>query len=237
MVGMKTRILLLVLATGVAIYAGIQYSGRISPEILQANEALRQARSWKADLVVHSRSGAGLWGAVRVVCPDRMDRSLRGAAFSHTIQIGDKTWTQDISFSNWTEVPNDDATPSPCRFGVDQPVLFANPVARAMAIAAEFDRALRHHLKFSRGAMTEVQGEACRNWTVDNAYMICLSEKEQLPLRYASLDGAVEATFSQWNWDFTIDEPHNEYKPYPSSPFPQPKLPEVPPYSPPKPDY
>jgi hypothetical protein len=224
-----------VLGAATAIYAGIQYTGRVSPEILQANEALRQAKSWRADLVIHSRSGAGLWSTVRVVCPDRMELTLQGARFSHTIQIGEKTWTQDISPPSWTEVPNNSTTPSPCKFGVDQPVLFGSPVAKAMAIAAEFDRALRHHLKFSRGPMSEVQGQACRNWTVDDTYTICLSEKDQLPLGYASLDGAAEATFTGWNQELAIDEPQNEYRPYTLPP--EQKLPEVPPYAPPKPNY
>lgn len=232
---MKTRLFLVVLGAAAAVYAGIQYTGRVSPEILEANEALGQAKSWKADLVFHSGSGAGLWSTVRVVCPDRMDLTLQGARFSHTIQIGDKTWTQDISPPNWTEVPTNNATPSPCKFGVDQPVLFGNPAAKAMAIAAEFDRALRHHLKFSRGQMSEVQGQACRNWTVDDAYTICLGEKDQLPLRYASLDGSVEATFSEWNQERAIDEPRNEYRRYTLPP--EQKLPEVPPYAPAKPDY
>jgi hypothetical protein len=100
-----------------------------------------------------------------VVCPDRMDLTLWGSRISHTIQIGDKTWTQDIAPPRWTEVPTNDARPNPCRFGIDQPVQFGSPLTKAIAITAEFDRALRHHLKFSRRQMSEVEGEACRNST------------------------------------------------------------------------
>jgi hypothetical protein len=210
MIPMKARLALLLVGAAVAVYAAVQYAGRVAPEVLEAGEALRRAKSWRADLEIHSRTGAGLWSTVRVVCPDRMELTLQGARFSHTIQIGDRWWTQDIAAPHWTEVPNNNATPTPCRFGTDQPVLFANPVAKAMAIAAEFDRALRHHLKFARGQMSDVEGQACREWTVDDSYTVCLGEKDRLPLRFTSLDGTVKASFKQWNEEISIDAPQND---------------------------
>ncbi|HLW53307.1 MAG TPA: hypothetical protein VKW06_10730 [Candidatus Angelobacter sp.] len=230
---MNIKLVLLLMAGALAIVIGVHYTRHVDPEIVEANEALHQARSWHAEMELHSRNGAGLWSTVTVVCPDRTEFVLRGVSNSHTIRIGDRSWTQDIAFPHWTEVPNNENAPDPCRFAVDQPALFATPVARAMAIAAEFDRAVRHHLNFSRGEMDQSNGEACRNWTVDSSYTLCLSEKDHLPLIYTSLDGSVKAVYTQWNEEIAVSEPEN--KPY-VIPTPTP-LPEVTPYIPPKPSY
>lgn len=230
---MKTKLLLLFIATAIVIIAGIEYQRHMDPEIIAASQAIHQAKSWQAKLELHPRNGAGFWSTVTVVCPDRTELVLVGLRSSHTIHIGDQTWTQDIMPPQWTEVPNNDQTPDPCKFGVDQPVLFATPTAKAMAIAAEIDRAMRHHLTFSRGQMSDVNGEACRNWTVDNSYTLCLSQAHHLPLTFTSLDGTVKAVFTQWNQAIAISEPQNQ--PY-VMPRPTPS-PEVEPYNPPKPSY
>jgi len=143
------------------IVLGVFYSLRLDPEIAQANEALHAATSWRVSLEMHSASGAGLWGKVAVVCPDREDLALTGAQAGHTIRVGDQWWTDGLPSSDKGYTPN------PCLFGKDQPVLFGSPVAKAMAITAEFDRAVRHCNR-ERGAGSERRDRGACDWVADS---------------------------------------------------------------------
>jgi len=183
------------------IVLGVFYSLRLDPEIAQANEALHAARSWRVSLEMHSANGAGLWGKVAVVCPDREDLALTGAQAGHTIRVGDQWWTDGLPSSDKGYTPN------PCLFGKDQPVLFGSPVAKAMAITAEFDRAVRHHASFSRGLQRNAGEKACREWTVDDSYTVCLDPYDHLPRDFKARDGSVFARFTDWNQEITIEPP------------------------------
>jgi hypothetical protein len=194
LVGMAAALALLVLL-------GVVYSLRLDPEITQANAALHVARSWRVSLEMHPANGAGLWGKVAVVCPDREDLVLAGAQAGHTIRVGDQWWTDGLLSTDKGYTPN------PCLFGKDQPVLFGSPVAEAMAIAAEFDRAVRHHASFARGPQRTAEGESCREWTVDNAYTVCLGMDDHLPRDLKARDGSVFAMFTDWNQEITIEPP------------------------------
>jgi hypothetical protein len=179
----------------------VHYSLRIDPEIMRANEALHAARSWKVSLEMHTTNGAGLWDKVAVVCPDREDLELTGAQAGHTIRVGDEWWTDGLPSSDKGYTPN------PCLFGKDQPVLFGSPIATAMAILAEFDRAVRHHASFSRGPQRTAAGEACREWTVDEVYTVCLGVDDHLPRDFKARNGSVFAKFTDWNHEITIEPP------------------------------
>lgn len=66
----------------------------------------------------HTANGAGLWGKMGVVCPEREDLMLTGAQAGHTIRVGDQWWTDGL--------PSTDKgyTPNACLFGKDHPVVF-----------------------------------------------------------------------------------------------------------------
>jgi hypothetical protein len=76
-----------------------------------------------------------------------------------------------------------------------------------MAITAEFDRAVRHHASFSRGPQRTLEKEACREWTVDEAYTVCLGLDDHLPRDFKARDGSVLARFTEWNQEITIEPP------------------------------
>lgn len=198
---MKLKLLGTSAALALLLALGVAYSLQIDPEIAQANEALHAARSWRVSLEIHSPNGAGLWGKVAVVCPDREDLVLTGAQAGHTIRVGDQWWTDGL--------PSTDKgyTPNPCLFGKDQPVLFGSAVAKAMAITAEFDRAVRHHASFSRGLQRSSEEEACREWTVDDSYTVCLGLDDHLPRDFKARDGSIFARFTDWNHEINIEPP------------------------------
>lgn len=202
---MKLTLLGIAGAVALVVLAGF-YSLRPSPEIADANEALHAARSWKVSLEIHPANGGGLWGKATVVCPDREDLVLTGSQAGHTIRVGDRWWVDGLPSSDKGYTPN------PCLFGKDQPVLFGSPVAKAMAITAEFDRAVRHHASFSRGpqrasASSNSDEAPCREWTVDGSHIICLGLEDHLPRYFKTRDGSVFATFSDWNQEITIEPP------------------------------
>jgi hypothetical protein len=197
----KLKLLGTAAALVLLVMLGVAYSLRLDPEIAQANEALHAATSWRVSLEMHPASGAGLWGKVAVICPDREDLELTGAQAGHTIRVGDQWWTDGLPSTDNGQTPN------PCLFGKDQPVLFGSQVARAMAITAEFDRAVRHHASFSRGPQRTLEKEACREWTVDEAYTVCLGLDDHLPRDFKARDGSVLARFTEWNQEITIEPP------------------------------
>jgi len=88
----KLKLLGTAAALVLLVMLGVAYSLRLDPEIAQANEALHAATSWRVSLEMHPASGAGLWGKVAVVCPDREDLELTGAQAGHTIRVGDQWW-------------------------------------------------------------------------------------------------------------------------------------------------
>ena len=198
---MTLKLLGIAAALVLLVALGVFYSQRIDSEIVQANNALHAAKSWRVSLEMHPANGAGLWGKVAVVCPDREDLLLAGAQAGHTIRVRDQWWTDGM--------PSTDKgyTPNPCLFAKDQPVLFGSPIAKAMAITAEFDRAVRHHASFARGPQRTAEGESCREWTVDDVYTVCLGLDDHLPRDFKARDGSIFAKFTDWNHEIAIDPP------------------------------
>lgn len=177
------------------------------PEIKATHHALSNAKSYRADVTVIAPSSVGIWVKVAVVCPDRMDVEEIGVHASHVMRIGNDWWTNQLWFPRWTKVPDPATLPNPCSFGFDQPVLFRNPLAKAIAIPAEFDRALRNHVSFSKGELRTIDNATCRNWTVENLYTVCIREGDHLPVEFVARDKSVTARFRDWNEDFEIDTP------------------------------
>lgn len=229
---MKWKLLLLSIATAGAVWYGIEWSNRIDPEMVAAQRALQQAVSWQTQIVANPPSGAGIWATVSVECPDRMEIEVRGARQEHSIRIGRHWWRNDISYPNWTRVPDNNPAPDPCAYR-DQGILVASPAAKAMAIGVELDRALRHHESIARGGLRSAGDQSCRDWTISRAYTLCINENTGLPVQFLTLDGTVTATFTHWNEDLGIHEPQNA----PYVPWKGPELPEVPDYVPPRPSY
>jgi len=230
---MKWKLLLLAIATAVAVWWGIEYVNRIDPEMIAAQQALRQAVSWQAQIVANPSNGAGLWATVSVECPDRMELDVRGARQEHSIRIGRKWWRNDISYPRWSQVPDNNSAPDPCAFGRDQGILVASPAAKAMAMGVEIDRALRHHEPILKGELRTVGDQSCRDWTIARTYTVCINKNTGLPVEFAMLDGTITATFMRWNEDLGIHAPQN----IPYVPWNGPELPEVPDYVPPRPSY
>lgn len=229
---MKWKLLLLSIATAGAVWYGIERLNRIDPEMVAAQRALQQAVSWQAQISANPANGAGLWATVSVECPDRVEIEVRGARDEHSIRMGRRWWRNDIFYPNWTRVPDNYPAPDPCAFR-DQGILVASPAAKAMAIGAELDRALRHHESFVRSSLRAVGDQTCREWKVANTYKVCINEATGLPIDFAMLDGTVTATFTRWNEDLGIHEPKNA----PYVPWKGPELPEVPDYVPPRLSY
>jgi hypothetical protein len=197
----RLKLTVLAAVSGIAFFVGIFYTLRVDPEIAEANQALHAAKSWRASLDIHPANGAGLWGKIAVVCPDREDLVLTGSQAGHTIRIGDKWWTDGLP------TPDKGYTPNPCLFDKEQPILTGSLVAKAMAISAELDRAVRHHARFSSGELRRSDQGSCREWTVDGAYTVCLSLETHLPRDFKAKDGSVTATFTDWNQEITIKPP------------------------------
>jgi hypothetical protein len=53
------------------------------------------------------------------------------------------------------------------------------------------------------------EGESCREWTVDNAYTVCLSLNDHLLRDFKARDGSVFARFTDWNQEITIEPPEH----------------------------
>lgn len=51
------------------------------------------------------------------------------------------------------------------------------------------------------------EGDACREWTVDDAYTVCLGLDDHLPSEFNASDGSVFARFTDWNQEITIEPP------------------------------
>jgi hypothetical protein len=150
----KLKLLGTAAALVLLVMLGVAYSLRLDPEIAQANEALHAATSWRVSLEMHPASGAGLWGKVAVICPDREDLELTGAQAGHIIRVGDQWWTDGLPSSDNGHTPN-----------------------------------------------------PCREWTVDEAYTVCLGLDDHLPRDFKARDGSVLARFTEWNQEITIEPP------------------------------
>jgi hypothetical protein len=178
-------------------------------EIEDAHQALMRARSYRANISVYVPSGAANYFTLAILCPDKMDLEQTGAHLDHIIRVGPNWWTNQINYPRWIQVPDPTTVPNPCTFGTDQPILFSNPLAKAMAIPAEFDRALRNHVDFTKGELRKIDNESCRNWTVEKIYTVCIRQSDHLPLDFTSRDQKVIVRFTDWNSNFEIISPQD----------------------------
>lgn len=204
---MDTNKVLTGVAAGLVVVLALWFVQR-HREIERIHSALKSATSWQADIQYNIANRSGTT-KVEVVCPDRMRMEDAGIDYSHTIRIGDKYWAEGLGGPGWTPVPESGLVPTPCLFGVDQPIIVRSPIAKAAAIAAEFDREVRAGASFSKQNLETTSDGACRWWTVADSYNLCVDEATSLPLRFETSFGgnSVKATFSRWNGDITIEAP------------------------------
>src|SRR5690242_4150999 len=119
---MDTNKVLTGVAAGLVVVLALWFLER-HREIERIHSALKAATSWQADITYSAANRTGTV-KVEVVCPDRMRMEDAGIDYSRTIRVGDKYWAQGLGGgSGWTQVPESGMVPTPCLFGIDQPIV------------------------------------------------------------------------------------------------------------------